>query len=137
MYTINIWPILVASIVAFGIGALWYSPILFGKEWLALNKVSEHDIAAARAGGMWRSYLAQFVATIVTFAVIGFLIADTNTSSATDGAFLAFLIWLGLVATEAVGALLWERKPFKLVLITAVGTLVTLVVGGAIIGAWH
>lgn len=136
MFTVNIWPILVASVVAFAIGALWYSPVLFGKEWMALAKINQSDVERARAGSMWKSYISQFVATLVMFGVLSFIIWTTKTSSLSDGAFLGLLIWIGFTATEGVGALLWERKPFRLVLIQCVGTLISLVVGGAIIGAW-
>jgi hypothetical protein len=137
MYTINFWPILVAAVVSFGIGALWYSPVLFGKEWMSLTKMSAADMESAKARGMWKAYVAQFVAILVTFLVLGFLTTATNTMTSGDGAFLAFIVWLGFVATDAVSALLWERKPFKLVLISSIGTLVSLVIGGAIIGAWR
>ncbi len=137
MYTINFWPILVAAVVAFGIGALWYSPVLFGKEWMSLSKINESDMEDAKRRGMWKSYLTQFIASLVSFSVLGFLISSSAIMSATDGAFLALIVWLGFVATDAVGALLWEQKPFKLVLINSIGTLVSLVIGGAIIGAWR
>ncbi|MDE2041037.1 MAG: DUF1761 domain-containing protein [Patescibacteria group bacterium] len=136
MNTINLWPILIASAVAFAIGAIWYSPILFGREWQELTKTSDAEIAAARASGMWKRYITQFIATIVAFCVLAFLAAAANLTTFTDGAFLGFLVWLGFSATEATSGLLWEKKPFKLVLIQSVGSLVTLVVGGAIIGAW-
>ena len=137
MYTINFWPIVVSAVVAFCIGALWYSPMLFGKEWMSLSKMTDADMAAAKARGMWKSYLTQFIASLITFSVLGFLVTATNAVSAVDGAFLALIVWLGFVAMDSVGALLWERKPFKLVMINTVGTLITLLIGGAIIGAWH
>lgn len=137
MYTINFWPILVATIVSFGIGALWYSPILFGKEWMTLSKIKESDWDEAKAKGPWKAYVVQFIAIFVTYAILGFLVSATNAATATDGAFLGFLVWLGFVATDAAGALMWEKKPMKLVLINIVATLLTLVIGGAILGAWR
>jgi len=137
MTTLSFWPIIVASIVAFGIGALWYSPILFGREWMALTKLDDADLARKRARGMWKYYLTQLIATIVMFGVLAFVIADTSARTALDGAFVGFLGWLGFTLTEAVGALMWDKKPFKLAMIQVVGTLVNLVVGGAIIGAWR
>jgi hypothetical protein len=136
MYNINFWPILVASAVSFGIGALWYSPILFGKEWVLLTKTTATDMESAKYRGLWKAYIAQFIAVVICFSVLGFLASANNILTSSDGAFLGFIIWLGFVATESVGALLWERRPFKLVLINIVCTLVSLVVGGAIIGAW-
>lgn len=139
MTSVNIWPILVASVVAFAVSALWYSPILFGKEWMALMKISESDISAAKQkGGMWGLYLTQFVFTIMTFCVLGFIIsATTGLSSASDGAFLGFLAWLGFALPIGVSSLLWEKRSFKLVLINTISTLLNLLVGGAIIAAWR
>lgn len=138
MNTVNFWAILVAAIVAFAGGSLWYSPILFGKEWMALTKMTDADVAAAKAkGGMWKYYLAQLIASIVTFGVLGFIVASASGVTAADGAFMGFLAWLGFNATDLLGAILWERKPFRLALIQGSFMLLTLVIGGAIIGAWH
>jgi len=139
---INIWPILVAAIVAFGIGALWYSPILFGREWMALSKYASTTSGAAASGagsssGMWWRYVIQLVSTLVLFAVMGFIVASTGSMTAGDGAFMAFLIWLGFSATSSASDLLWAQKPLKLVLIYEICTLVTWLIGGAIIGAWR
>ena len=135
--TINFWAILVASVVAFGIGALWYSPILFGKEWMNLAKISDRDVDEGEGRGMWKLYIAQLVITIVLFAVLGFFVSATASRTAGDGAFLGFIAWLGFSLTAAVGDMLWMKKPMKLLLISEICTLVTWIVGGAIIGAWR
>jgi len=138
MNTIIIWPILVASVVAFAIGALWYSPVLFGKEYMSLMKISDKEVAAAKAkGGMWKLYVVQFITTVVMFGVLAFLIYASGTSNAKNGAFLGVLVWLGFPAMFDIGSLLWEKKPFKLVVIQSVVMLINLVIGGAVLGAWH
>ena len=137
MQTINFWPILVASIVSFAIGALWYSPVLFGKEWMSLLKMNETDITEAKRRSMWKSYLSQFIATLVSFAVLAFFISSSSSITAADGAFIGFLAWLGFIAASMTGALLWEKKPFKLLLIDSVNFLIGLVIGGGIIGGWR
>ena len=137
MNSLNILPVIVASVAAFAVGALWYSPIIFGKEWMSLNALSEADLTAATARGLWRSYLAQFIASLVTFCVLGFLAASSSVATGAEGAFLGLIIWVGFTATEAVGTILWEKKPIKLALINSMGTLVTFLIGGAIIGGWH
>lgn len=136
METINLWSILVASIVAFVIGAIWYSPILFGKEWMALTKLSDADVAAAKTKGVTLFYVIQFIFTVVSFCVLGFALGSIGTHTASDGAFLGLLAWVGFVLPIGVSNLMWEKKPFKLVLINTVSTLLSLVVGGAIVGAW-
>lgn len=136
MYDINFWPILVASIVSFAIMALWYSPILFGKEWMALTKMSEKDLIEMKARGMWKLYITHFIATLVSFCVLAFAIVVTNSQTAVDGAMIGFLVWLGFIATMAMSDLIWRRSPLKLVAIDTINVLLGFVIGGAIIGAW-
>ncbi|MES2215857.1 MAG: DUF1761 domain-containing protein [Patescibacteria group bacterium] len=137
MYTVNIWPIIVAAVVSFAIGALWYSPILFGKEWMALTKISEADMAAAKAKGVWKSYIVHFIANLISFAVLGFIIVAVGVQSGSDGAFFGFLVWLGFTLPLHISHLLWQKAPMKLILIDTVQVLIGLVIGGAIIGAWR
>lgn len=137
MYSINFWPVLVASVVSFAIGALWYSPVLFGKEWMSLNKLTEADVAMAKAKGMWRSYIVHFVATLVSFMVMTFLVSSTTIETAGDGASLGFVIWLGFIVPMGVSELLWKKSPGKLVLIDQVNLLISLIIGGSIIGGWQ
>ncbi|MFC3852269.1 DUF1761 family protein [Salinispirillum marinum] len=34
MDTINIWAVLLATLISFVIGGIWFSPIGFGKVWM-------------------------------------------------------------------------------------------------------
>lgn len=137
MYSINIWSILVATVVSFGIGALWYSPILFGKQWMALTKLTDADMAAARERGVWKSYLVHLVASFVSFSVLGFIIIAVNATTGVDGAFFGFLVWLGFTLPLHISHLLWQKTPFKLILIDTIQVLLGLVIGGAIMAAWN
>ena len=136
MITVNIWGIIVASIVAFIIGALWYSPLLFGKEWMSLIGMNDRDITAAKNKGMTKYYIIQLIVTLITFTVLGFAIAGLSITTAQDAGFIGLLAWIGFVVPGAVGSLIWERRPFKLIVINSVGTLVCWVIGAAIIGMW-
>lgn len=137
MTSINFWPILGASVAGFAISALWYSPVLFGKEWLSLARMTAADIAEARARGIATYYLIQFVSTLVMFIVMGFAAISAGALSAGDGAFVGFLAWIGFVIPTKMGVLLWRKEPFKLFLIDAINYFLVLIVGGAIIGAWN
>ena len=134
--TIEFWPMLVASVISFAIGALWYSPVLFGKQWMELNKIDSSNMSADKKKGMWKLYVAQFVCTLIMFYVLSFIIAAADMIGWSSGALTGFLVWVGFVATNALSSFIWERKPMKLVLISSVSILINLVIGGAIIGAW-
>jgi len=137
MQTINFWPILVATIVSFGISAIWYSPILFGKEWMNLVKMTDDDVANVEARGIWKFYIIQIIITLISFCVLAFIIASTSTEGGTNGAFMGFIVWIGFILTNAIESYIWEKRPFKLILINSVSMLINLVIGGAIIGSWR
>jgi hypothetical protein len=136
MITVDFWAIVVASIVAFIIGALWYSPLLFGKQWMSLIGMKERDIEIAKEKGMTKLYIVQFIITLITFTVLGFAISSLSITSARDAGFIGLLAWVGFIVPGAMGSLIWERKPFKLIMINSIGTLVCWVIGAAIIGMW-
>ena len=37
LHYINFLAVIVAALAAFGLGAVWYSPLLFAKQWVAFN----------------------------------------------------------------------------------------------------
>jgi len=47
---INYLAVLVATVVNFVLGGLWYSPLLFGKKWMALMNVTEEEIKKKGGG---------------------------------------------------------------------------------------
>ncbi len=133
---INFWSVLVAAVVAFVISAVWYSPILFGKEWMALAGCDEKDIAEAKSKGVTKYYIIQLIMTLISFCVLGFAMNVAGIQGTSDGAFVGIIAWLGFSVPLYVGNYMWDRRPAKLVLINAVCGLLTMVIGGAIIGAW-
>jgi heme/copper-type cytochrome/quinol oxidase subunit 4 len=137
MEPINFIVIIVASLVSFGIGSFWYSPFLFGKEWMEGRKISEKDLGSMQTSSVLRSYIIQFVLTLITFTVLAFVINMSQAQTSTDGAFIGLLGWLGFVIPLSVSGLLWKKETFTLFLIDAVNHLVVLTIGGAIIGAWR
>lgn len=135
MTSVNILSIVIAAIASFAIGSVWYSPVAFGRQWMALMGIDEKKASEAGVSGMWKLYAAQFITTLVMFLVLGFLFIATGNHGAWNGATLGGIVWFGFAATDAVGKVLWEKKPLKLILINLGGSLVALIVGGAIIGA--
>jgi len=137
MNPINYLPVFVASLVAFGISSFWYSPMLFGKEWLSKQKISDTDLENIKARGVARSYIAQFIATFIAFSVLAFIISLAAVRNTTDGAFLGALAWLGFILTSAISETLWSKRPTSVIFIDAINYLIILTIGGAIIGAWR
>lgn len=133
MISLSFWPIAVAALANFAIGSIWYSPILFGKEWMELSGIKSDEAPK----GVWKLYAVQLIATVITFIILGFAISLGGNKTASAGASIGFFAWIGFVAPIGISNLLWEKKPARLILINTVYYLLAFVVGGAIIGAWN
>lgn len=126
---INWIGVLVAAVVSYGIGALWYS-VVFGAQWMALSGMSEADIAAT--GSM--SYLYGALQTLIVSFGIGWLVARTGMTTLRAGATAG--LWACLffaLATYALRYIYGNDNP-GLIGIDAPYMVLQYVLSGAIIG---
>ena len=115
---LNYIGIIVASVVSFIVGFLWYSPFLFGNVWMKLNGVTKKDTEKAKKKGMTKMMLLAFIGTLVTASVLNILIIMSGVSEISTAISLSFIIWLGfIVATTLLGSVLWDNKPWGLFLL--------------------
>jgi hypothetical protein len=128
--------ILVAALVAFLIGALWYSPVLFAKAWVRANGFTPEKLAAMQANA-GRAYAGSFVAFVVMASVLGLLLRHLGADSTADGAAWGFHAWVGFALPIGFTANLYSDKPVAAFLIDAGYQLVYMTVMGAILGAWQ
>lgn len=134
---VNILAWLVASIASLAVGAIWYSPIAFGKQWMALSGIDPIKMQVAGTKDIALRYVAQFIATLVANFILARIIFMVGSNTWAQGAVLAIWIWLGFVAALSTGMVIWENKSKKLWAINAGGSLVALVIAGIIIAAWR
>ena len=128
--------ILVAALVAFLIGALWYSPVLFAKAWVRANGYTPEKLAAMQANA-GRAYAGSFVAFVVMASVLGLLLHHLGADSTADSAAWGFHAWLGFALPIGFTANLYSDKPAAAFLIDAGYQLVYMTVMGAVLGAWQ
>lgn len=131
---INYWEVLVAAVAHMILGALWYSPLLFGKIWMAESGLTQANMKSDK---MPQRYIMAFVGTLVTAFVFAHFIEYTGASTVGEGMQTAFWIWLGFFVTAALAGVLWEGKTLKLYLINIGYYLAALLAMGAIMAAWN
>ena len=127
---VNYLAVLVAAVAAHVLGFLWYGP-LFGKKWKSLMKVTEKD----KHKGMAKTMVGSFLSTLVMAYVLAWFVGYVGLSPMA-GAMTGAAAWLGFLATSQMGMVFWENKPWSLYLLSTGHYLVSLVVMGAIVGAW-
>lgn len=136
MAAVNYLAVLVAAILNMLIGALWYSPSLFGKSWMALIGMKPEDVQK-RAGGMQTVYLLTFVASFVMAYALARVLWYAKIDSIGGGIMIGLLAWVGFVATTHGVNYLFEGKPFRLFSINTGYPLVALVLMGALLTVWR
>ena len=130
---VNLMVVLVAAIAAMVIGSLWYSPLLFVKEWSKLAKLDSKDKQNSPAKAM----TIAAVMALITAYVLAHIIAYSGATTLTEGLVTGFWVWLGFFFTTAVMQGAFETKPMKLTAITVGNSLVTMLVMGSILASWR
>jgi hypothetical protein len=132
MRTLNMWAILVAATVAFVLGALWFSPALFGKAWKRANGFGANEPPQANAPMM----ILAFALTLVMSANLAMFLNDPKTTLAW-GATAGFLAGFGWIAMGMGIISIFERRPLSYVLVNGGYLTVALMAMGAILGGWR
>ena len=127
------WPaVIVAAIVKFAIGAVWFTA-LFGKRWRELMDVPE----GASMAGIAPAMTVQIIGDLIMAYILARFLGHYGATTLWDGILIGFMAWLGFVATIMVGQIFYEKKKPALIAIGAGYQLVGIVVMGAILAVWH
>lgn len=133
--TLNFSAILLVGIINMVIGALWYSPFLFGNIWMKGMKFSKSDVSNAKNMGL--RYAVQFLMGLFMVFVLAHYVDAMNASTVYQGAEIAFWPWAGFMLPLMVGEMLWSEKPFSVFVINASHYLVALMTAGIILAVWQ
>ncbi len=128
---VNWLSVLVAAIVAFIIGGIWYSPILFSKPWQKELKLSDIELKNAN---MALIFGLTFLLNVIGAVALDLLIGKESTLI--SGLITGLIVSIAWIATSLGINYLFSRKSFKLFLIDAGYFVVFFAIMGAILGAW-
>jgi len=132
MPQINLWAVLVAGLSSMILGALWYSPLLFGKAWSAASGVSEAQGKSANMGKIMGTAFVLAVVGATVFAM--FLGPRPAPAFATAAGLSAGLCW---VAGSFGINYLFEQRPLRLFLINGGYHTLQYTLIGLVLGLWH
>ena len=124
--------VIVATVAAFILGAIWYSKALFGNQWMQEVGLTEETIQNANmAKTFGTTFALQLLAAIALSAFLG------EGSNWLEG--LHTGLWIGLfwVATAYGVTYLFEQRSLRLWMINAGYYVVWYAILGTIIGAFE
>jgi hypothetical protein len=112
MTEVNYGLVLIATLAQFVLGALWYSPLIFGRWWMQImeaDKLSNEDLQRMQKE-MGPFYALQlFLTFFTTFAFANFMVYASNISIYHT----AWWIWIGFMAPLQVSSLIWANTKKK------------------------
>ncbi len=119
--------IVVATLVAMFVGALWYSPVLFGDVWMREMGIKKKDMENME--GVWKLYAAHLVLLLVQFSILAHVIKAFEITDFYMLGKYAIVAWFTLMAIPIAGWMIWEKKSFNIFVINSLHQLASLLVG--------
>ena len=129
--TLNWLAIIVAAVSAFILGGFWYSPVLFGKRWMKETGITQE---AAKKSNQYMIFSISFLLSLLAAIFLALFIGEGN---ALQGIHAGLFSGVGWVATFFGITYLFEFRSIGHFLINAGYSVLTLMLMGLIIGAWH
>jgi hypothetical protein len=130
--SVNYWAVLVAAVSSFVIGGLWYAPFLFGNAWQKATGLTDEEL---KETNMAKTFGLSFILSVmIAYGMAMFFGGEVDFQMGLMyGSMTALFFVIPSMGTNS----LFEHHSLKLFLINAGYNLLTYVVIGGIIGAWH
>ena len=133
-HELNHLAVIVCGVILWVLGALWYSPALFSKPWMALLGFGkEHPNKKSLVPGM----IASFVCDVIVAFILDHLILWSGAATFGWGALVGFIVWAGFFAAPNLPQGIYENRPFKLFAINNGYWLVGLLIIGGVLAMWR
>lgn len=104
---LNYWAVAVAWLITAAVGAFWYSPIGFGKQWMKRTGVNIFDMPDNEATTVLGSVM---VAAVVQAAGLAIVINTFDATTVGEGLIAGVVLWAGLTGASTVGNTLYSRR---------------------------
>ena len=129
---VNYWAILVAGIISFGLGGLWYS-VLFSKQWMSVVGKTEEELKKLNKP---INFFSTFVLGLITAYILAFIVMFAGANTLLNGIEVGILCWVGFAGATSYAHSLFGGRPQKLWMIDSGYNLVTFIINGAILAIW-
>ena len=136
MTDFNYLAVLCALGLCLGLGALWYSPLMFGRVWYRLKRYTPEQ-AEKLQGSIRPAYIVSLIGYATMAMVVATLVIALDLTSALEGLLLGFLLWIGFVFTTGLIANMFSERRFRSFVIDTTYQLACLLIMGSVIGMWR
>lgn len=128
----NALAIVVAALLYFFIGSIWYSPVLFAQAWMKEIGKSKEELNPNPF-----IYILCFILTVIAAFAMACVFEITGLTGLVAGLFAGLASGLALAAATAITMMFNDYRKYKLYLINVGYHVVSFTVMGALLGLWH
>lgn len=129
---INCWAVLLAAVLAFVLGAFWYSPYAFGKTWMHESGVNPDS---SKGSHKIIVFVVSFFLSLIAATVFAIFVGVRPSFFFAVG--MGLSTGLAWVATSFGINYLFAGKSMKLLAIDAGYHTVQFTLYGIVLGLWH
>jgi biotin transporter BioY len=133
---INYPAVLIATVVHFLVGGLWYG-LLFSNKFIELIAWSPEKLQEMQNHNPAKELLIAFISALVLVYILAHFVQYTKARTAFDGIQTAFWLWLGFVATTQLATVVFEERKLGLYLINVSYQFVACSLAGVILAVWR
>lgn len=130
---VNFWAVIVVWLLYISVGAVWYSPAGFAKQW---KKYTNIDIMKIPANEATRTLVAVVLSSALQALILGVVINSLHANTAIEGLVAGLVLWLGFTAATTVGVTLYSRRSWKFLWLNSSYFLLVMALGSVILAVW-
>lgn len=130
---INYWAVGLAWLINCGVGAFWYSPAGFAKNWAKQTGIDIMKIPQKEATNILGFVV---ISGLVQALTLGVLINSLGIKDLSTSLLAGFIMWLGLTAATTVGVTLYSRRSWNFWWLNASYFLLVILVNSVVFSIW-
>ena len=131
---VNPWAVALVWLVYVTIGAFWYSPAGFAKQWTKLTGIDIMKLPKKDTSDAIRFVALSALVQSFTLAVI---LHSLHATALADGLFAGVVLWLGVTAATTVGVTFYSQRTWGFLWLNSSYFLVVMTIGSIIFTLWQ
>lgn len=135
MLRINYLAVIVAAVAFFVVGGLWYSPLLFGKQYMTLRSINSD--AVTNTSMPIGQIVSEFVRGLVVAYVLARLLGLLGVATWLSAAQLGLWLWIGFPVMILMSSVIHENVPWQLAAIHSGDWFIKIMVMTVLLGVWR
>lgn len=133
---INYWAVLIVTVLSMGLGALWYSPVMFLNRWARLARIDLDKKDAPVVIPMMVAFAVTFLTAWVLAGSVAIAWHFYGGAYFGSAVVTALTLWAGFTAARFITHDVFEGRPSQLTVLNIGFELATILIMAIVIGLW-